>query len=72
MEVNKPKIESLRKNLELSEGLDYQFLLEKFTTLTQQYSGDIWTDYNYHDPGLTLQEVIAFALADLSYRTASS
>ena len=69
MEVNKPKIESLRKNLELSEGLDYQFLLEKFTTLTQQYSGDIWTDYNYHDPGLTLQEVIAFALADLSYRT---
>ncbi len=42
-----------------SEGLEY----------LQSLSGKIWTDYNTHDPGITILEVLSYALTDLSYRT---
>lgn len=42
-----------------SEGIDY---LGKLT-------GKIWTDYNVHDPGITILEVLCYALLDLGYRT---
>ncbi|MEL6678655.1 MAG: hypothetical protein AAFQ51_08110 [Pseudomonadota bacterium] len=32
-------------------------------------SGKIWTDYNLHDPGVTLLEQIVFALSEVSYRS---
>lgn len=35
----------------------------------QRLSGKIWTDYNVHDPGITILDVLCFALTDLSYRT---
>ncbi len=50
-------------------GLRFDELLEKGIELTQKYSGDIWTDYNYHDPGVTILEYLVYALMDLSYRT---
>ena len=34
----------------------------------QELSGQLWTDYNAHDPGVTLLEVLSYALTDLSYR----
>ena len=36
----------------------------------QTLVGDTWTDHNLHDPGITILEQLAFALADLNYRTA--
>ncbi|MHA7109553.1 hypothetical protein ACRTDU_05455 [Sunxiuqinia elliptica] len=42
-----------------SEGLNY----------IQELSGRIWTDYNTHDPGVTILETLCFALTDLDYRT---
>ena len=50
-------------------GLRFDELMEKGIQLTQKYSGDIWTDYNYHDPGVTILEYLIYALMDLSYRT---
>lgn len=35
----------------------------------QELSGLMWTDYNTHDPGITILEVLCFALTDLDYRT---
>ena len=29
---------------------------------------EVWTDYNIHDPGITILEVLCYALTDLSYR----
>ncbi len=40
------------------EGLDYIIRL----------GSDFWTDYNLHDPGITMLEVLCFAITDLSYR----
>lgn len=34
-----------------------------------ELSGDIWTDHNLHDPGITMLEVLCYALTDLGYRT---
>lgn len=50
-------------------GLRFDELLGKGIELTQKYSGDLWTDYNYHDPGVTILEYLVYALMDLSYRT---
>ena len=42
-----------------SEGIEY---LGKLT-------GNLWTDYNVHDPGITTLEMLCYALLDLGYRT---
>ena len=34
----------------------------------QAASGGIWTDYNVHDPGVTLLEQTCFALTEISYQ----
>lgn len=34
----------------------------------QQLSGKHWTDYNIHDPGVTILEQLCYALTDLAYR----
>jgi len=48
---------------------------DRFTQLKQQGLADIirlagkrWTDYNLHDPGITLLEQLCFSLTELQYR----
>jgi hypothetical protein len=50
-------------------ALDYEWLREKALYFSQQFSGNIWTDYNYHDPGVTFMEQLCYAITDLAYRT---
>ena len=49
--------------------LRYDLLLEEGLSYVQKYSGKIWTDYNYHDPGVTFLEYLTYAITDLGYRT---
>ncbi|MGK5011066.1 glycoside hydrolase domain-containing protein [Janthinobacterium sp. MDB2-8] len=49
-------------------GLDYRALVDEGTRLVQQLSGDIWTNFNYSDPGVTILEQLCYALTELSYR----
>ncbi len=49
-------------------GLDYELLVAEGTALVQRMSGQIWTDYNYSDPGVTMLEQLCYALTELSYR----
>ena len=37
--------------------LEREDLKEKWIDLMQKLSGDIWTDYNAHDPGITIIEL---------------
>jgi hypothetical protein len=46
----------------------YQTLLSRGLAYCQKLAGDIWTDYNEHDPGVTILEHLCYALTDLSYR----
>ncbi|MFO0468426.1 MAG: hypothetical protein ACK5ZX_03875 [Bacteroidota bacterium] len=51
------------------QSLDYELLREKAMAFAQQFSGNTWTDYNYHDPGVTFLEQLCYAITDLAYRT---
>jgi hypothetical protein len=46
----------------------FEQLREKGIALLQTTSGHRWTDHNLHDPGITMLEVLCFALTELSYR----
>ena len=52
-----------------SESLDYARLLQKGIRHCQKLAADRWTDYNEHDPGVTILEQLCYALTDLAYRT---
>ncbi|MEG3437610.1 hypothetical protein V0288_10815 [Pannus brasiliensis CCIBt3594] len=49
--------------------MDRQRLYEIGLQYIQRLSSRIWTDYNVHDPGITILEILSYALTDLSYRT---
>lgn len=48
---------------------NYRELLNRGLDYCQHLGGDLWTDYNEHDPGVTILEQLCYALTDLSYRT---
>ena len=47
---------------------DYAALRQKAIEIVQKLSGKIWTDYNAHDPGITILEQIVFALTEVGYK----
>jgi len=49
--------------------LDYPALLRQGMAELERLAGEPWTDFNAHDPGITLLELICYALTDLGYRT---
>jgi hypothetical protein len=49
-------------------GLDWSALRERGLTMIQDRAGATWTDYNAHDPGVTILEQLCYALTDLSHR----
>ncbi|MEL6413120.1 MAG: hypothetical protein AAFQ08_03275, partial [Bacteroidota bacterium] len=50
-------------------NLDYDFLKQQGIAHVQELAGEIWTDYNEHDPGITILEELCHAIVDLEYRT---
>lgn len=47
----------------------YDELLEEGIEWVQKFSGNLWTDYNFHDPGITILEQLCFGITDLGYKT---
>jgi hypothetical protein len=54
---------------ERNPGLDYFSLRAEGIQAIQQLTGSFWTDYNEHDPGVTILEQLCYAITDLCYRT---
>lgn len=50
-------------------SMDFEFLRKSGIELLQQLSGKSWTDFNLHDPGLTILEQLCFGITELAYRT---
>ena len=59
----------LDKNKSLDPALDVNELRKKGIEIIQQLTGSFWTDYNLHDPGVTILEQLCYALSELSFRT---
>lgn len=51
------------------DGLDFEGLRQEGIRLVQELCGDTWTDYNLHDPGVTMLEQLCYGLTDLAYRS---
>lgn len=49
-------------------AMDFDLLRKEGIEHIQRMAGHIWTDYNAHDPGITILEQLCYAITDLSYR----
>ncbi|WP_323816529.1 hypothetical protein [Cellvibrio sp. NN19] len=50
------------------DGLDFANLRKEGIARAQELAGNIWTDYNLHDPGVTILEQLCFGLTELAYQ----
>lgn len=57
------------KNKELKPGEDWEWLRTEGIRHIEKLGSKLWTDYNIHDPGITILEVLCYAITDLTYRT---
>ncbi|WP_437787383.1 hypothetical protein [Sorangium sp. So ce1097] len=48
--------------------MDYALLRQEGIRQLERMTGGQWTDFNAHDPGITLLEQLCYALSDLGYR----
>lgn len=60
---------SIKKNDDTSDVFDLFKLKDEGLKKIQLLSSNNWTDYNSHDPGITILETLCYALTDLAYRT---
>ena len=49
-------------------GMNFALLRAEGIKHIERLGGKIWTDYNTHDPGITILEQLCYAITDLSYR----
>lgn len=50
------------------KSFQFELLREEGIEYIQKRAGKIWSDYNLHDPGVTILEVLCFAITELGYR----
>jgi len=50
-------------------GLDFDALRRAGIATLQALCGERWTDYNLHDPGVTILEQLCYAITELAYRS---
>ena len=60
---------TIRRRKARDDELSFESLRAEGIRWLQEASGTRWTDYNLHDPGLTLLEQLCYALTDLAYRS---
>ena len=64
-----PEASFIPKRKKTASPLGFDSLRSDAIKQIQQFSGEVWTDYNLHDPGITILEQLIYAITDLTYRT---
>lgn len=64
-----PENITIQKNPLLPVSMDYALLRQLGMKYIEDLGSKFWTDYNIHDPGITLLELLCYAITDLGYRT---
>lgn len=54
----------------INESQNYELLRTKGLQYIQELGSRLWTDYNIHDPGITIMELLSYAITDLGNRCA--
>ena len=60
---------TISKQPELKPAEDFYRLRREGIGFIEQMGSHLWTDYNTHDPGITILEALCYAITDLAYRT---
>jgi len=58
----------IAKDRKLLPAQDYDFLRKEGMKYIEKLGNKLWTDYNAHDPGITILEVLSYAITELGYR----
>jgi hypothetical protein len=53
-------------------ALDYEALRKIGISHIEKTASALWTDYNIHDPGITILELLCYVITDLSFRSKNS
>lgn len=61
--------ETIKRNNFPHPAMDFFGMRNSAIDYLQQLAGEEWTDYNEHDPGVTILDQLCYAITDLSYRT---
>ena len=59
---------TISKKLPAFTSMQYTALRELGIKHIQELAGKLWTDYNTHDPGITILEALSYVITDLGYR----
>lgn len=59
---------TIPKNRKLPPSQDYDFLRSEGMKHIENLGSALWTDYNAHDPGITILEALCYAITELGYR----
>ncbi|MFZ2448941.1 MAG: hypothetical protein WAW36_00275 [Methylovulum miyakonense] len=60
--------DSIPNNPQLKAAEDYYRLRREGIGFIAEMGSALWTDYNTHDPGITILESLCYAITDLAYR----
>ncbi|XOV67689.1 MAG: hypothetical protein ACFHU9_00695 [Fluviicola sp.] len=60
--------QKIPKNVASNDDLDFAFLRRTGIAYIESMGGGLWTDLNDHDPGVTMLEMLAYAITDLGAR----
>ncbi len=63
------KVLYIDKTRILPSDKDYEYLRSEGFKYIEELASAIWTDYNTHDPGITILEALCYAITELGYRT---
>ncbi len=61
---------TIPKEVSTEYGRDYSWLREQGRDYIEALSSKLWTDYNNHDPGITILELLCWVITDLGYKIA--
>lgn len=59
---------TISRNTQTKDDRDFEFLRQKGLEHIEEMSRKLWTDYNSHDPGITILEALCYAITDLGNR----
>lgn len=60
---------TIPKTPKLQPAEDFYALRREGIGFIEQMGSHLWTDYNTHDPGITILDALCYAMTDLAYRT---
>jgi len=59
----------ISKTRTLNDSENYTLLREEGLKYIESLASTLWTDYNTHDPGITIMEALCYAITELGYRS---